>query len=973
MKKLWKKMNLVIVLLFTLTIFAPYSALAADVTTSTPSLIQNTEENYTISSVEDLNKFREDIDNGVNYLGKKVILTQDIDIAKSDVPLKSFTTNKGFDGTFDGKFYTISNYTDSKSGLFGIVDKDGIVENVRIDANVTTKNSTIKANGSSNYGLIANEAGGTIACCSSTGTITDTTTDVFVIAGIVGNDDLYRLVGGKNVDTPGTLKDCYSNVTFDNEVKNEEYSVVRSGICRQSGEKIDHCYFYGKFIGNDGGYTGDGCPIVSDTYYNMNTKVTTMPENCAYDKDILGTKFFCANDSKGYTTEEMKNKDTYTKLGFDFDKTWKIDSSINGGYPYLNSENTGTDKVATKIPVDIQVTAEDRTYDPAKSSDENIKTKIDSIKVIAESDENANLISQYDVKAVYSGDAVFNALTIGTVPVSIDVSKLKITYNSNDDYQFILGKVLPASAKLNDDGAPGPTLDQQKKQIEDAKKAEDILYNKLKMAQGDVPEFTWSGNKAAVPGVEGTIELNDYVWEVFSSARSGYTGVRKGFYDDWFKSIQTGLQKMKDAGITPGDVKMTEWEKLVLAITAIGYDARDIKAYDLIDIISNKDYLKVSPEYFTPQYDIYALTSYNYINSIPKDGKHITSEDIDKEIHDWAKNALGTKGADGSEVVSNAVSDMWTMQSQPIAAYYNPDAKEGDKYYDVKQAMDHVFAQFSNAQSYRGSFWGGFKNNGIPDYNNAWTNAQVYMTLGMANQNIFDKRYVKCGKTVLDGVLEKFDLEKGTTVFDNSSYEPAQICRGLDSLIRTAEGRNSIFDCTDVKNSTVPVNNAVAALPDVDKLTSTDKDKVDGVEKLYDALSDAQKSSMKQETVDKLTASEKKVSGSQDETKSIKITNMTKDSSFKLDNDAKVSVKAENNSGKEQDASLIVALYDGSNKFINYVCGKQTIKNGDSSILTGIIKLPEKGIYKLKAFVWDSIEEMNSLSDVIDIPVESNK
>ncbi|WP_406541247.1 hypothetical protein [Clostridium ljungdahlii] len=41
--------------------------------------------------------------------------------------------------------------------------------------------------------------------------------------------------------------------------------------------------------------------------------------------------------------------------------------------------------------------------------------------------------------------------------------------------------------------------------------------------------------------------------------------------------------------------------------------------------------------------------------------------------------------------------------------------------------------------------------------------------------------------------------------------------------------------------------------------------------------------------------------------------------------------------------------------------------------MTGIMKLPEEGIYKLKAFIWDSLENMNPLSDIIDIPVQSNK
>jgi hypothetical protein len=37
------------------------------------------------------------------------------------------------------------------------------------------------------------------------------------------------------------------------------------------------------------------------------------------------------------------------------------------------------------------------------------------------------------------------------------------------------------------------------------------------------------------------------------------------------------------------------------------------------------------------------------------------------------------------------------------------------------------------------------------------------------------------------------------------------------------------------------------------------------------------------------------------------------------------------------------------------------------------MKLPEEGIYKLEAFIWDSLENMNPLSDIIDIPVQSNK
>ncbi|OBR91256.1 hypothetical protein CLRAG_31980 [Clostridium ragsdalei P11] len=974
MKKIWKKVSFVMMLTFTLMIFVPYTAMADTAQiTSTPSLSQDAGGNYTVSSVDDLNKLRKDIDNGIDYSGKTVFLTQDIDISKSTAALNSFTTSNEFNGTFNGNFHTISNYNDAKSGLFAVICKNTIIENVRIDADVVIKDgkeiiTTAADLGClGDYGLIANEGDGTITRCSSTGTIT--TKDGFGwIAGIVGCNT--RQKRNSSIIYPGCVEDCYSNVTFNNQSSGQS---KRAGICGYGGKVLDHCYFYGKFTGNYT-YQKDGIdvstcnPIVNLAYYDSNARVMTSEATCAYDKDVVGDAWNerdTSIDPKAYTTEEMQNKDTYTAMGFDFDKTWKIDSSINGGYPYLNSGNIV--KQATKVVLDLQVTAADKMYDTSASVAKNLRTTITNINLVPEDNQYNDLIGKYNVKVSYGGNADFSAPTIGETPVKLSGGDFKITYDTNDEYQFVVGKVSVSNARLKDNGAAAPTETEEKQQIENAKKAEDILYSKLasKLGIDKVNDFSWSGDKASREGKEGTIVFSDSDWGVFSSARSGYSGIKPGFYDDWFKSIQTGLQKMKDAGIQAQDVKMTEWEKLVLAITSIGYDPRDIKAYDLLNIISNKAYLKASVQYFTPQYADFALTSYNYIDYVSKDGNHITQSDLEADMHGWAK--ISPIAADGSIGPVNAVPDMRTMVYQPITAYYDPDAKPGDKYYDVKQAIDYEFNHISNSQTYLGSFYGGY------DYNNPWTNAQVYINLGMAHVNIFDKKYIKNGQTILDGALKFYDIEKGTTTFDDSTYDPSQMCRGLDSLVRAYEGRNSIFDCTDVKNSTVPVNNAIAALPDVGKLTSADKDKVDAVEKLYDALSDAQKSSMKQETVGKLTEAEKKVSGSQDETKPIKITNLTKDSSFKLGDDAKVSVKAENNSGKDQDASLLVALYDENGKFINYVCGKQMIKNGDSSILTGIMKLPEEGIYKIKAFIWDSLENMNPLSNVIDVPVQSNK
>jgi hypothetical protein len=430
--------------------------------------------------------------------------------------------------------------------------------------------------------------------------------------------------------------------------------------------------------------------------------------------------------------------------------------------------------------------------------------------------------------------------------------------------------------------------------------------------------------------------------------------VRSGYYDDWFENVKKGLKNMEEAGITVQDVKMTEWEKLVLAITAIGYDPRDVtyNGENLVDIISNKKYK--SHQYFTPQYAVLALNSYGYINSVPEDGNHIDKNYLDERIHAWAENVTKAKDVEGSDVLGNTAPDMWIMAFQPIASYYNPNAQSGDEYYDVKEAMDYAFNQISNAQTYMGSFWGG-----IPgDYNNAYTNAQVYMTLGMAKQDVFDRKYIKNGNSIVAGALQNFDLVNGKIKGGMSSYEPAQVCRGLDSLVRAYEGRNSIFDCRDVENSTVPVNNAIEALPDA--ITSKDEEKINAAKVLYDALGSAKQASIAQSTKDKLAAAERKVG------QTVEISDP--DASYK-----KVSVKAKNVSDSSQNVSLITALYDETGKFITYVSGEQKVEAGRSSTLSNMLKIPEEGIYKIKTFVWDSIEGMKPLSNVIDMPAGSGK
>lgn len=101
----------------------------------------------------------------------------------------------------------------------------------------------------------------------------------------------------------------------------------------------------------------------------------------------------------------------------------------------------------------------------------------------------------------------------------------------------------------------------------------------------------------------------------------------------------------------------------------------------------------------------------------------------------------------------------------------------------------------------------------------------------------------------------------------------------------------------------------------------------------------------------------------------LEIKNLTNIKEFKLNSDAKITVQAINNSKEDKNVTLIVGLFDKNGRLTNYVAVKQNIESGKNVELDGILKLPKEGEYEVKAFVWDSLEEMNYLSNIIEIPV----
>lgn len=105
----------------------------------------------------------------------------------------------------------------------------------------------------------------------------------------------------------------------------------------------------------------------------------------------------------------------------------------------------------------------------------------------------------------------------------------------------------------------------------------------------------------------------------------------------------------------------------------------------------------------------------------------------------------------------------------------------------------------------------------------------------------------------------------------------------------------------------------------------------------------------------------------------ITIEKLTEVDHFNLGSDAKVRIKATNNTASNKDVTLVVALFDG-NKFVAYSAAKQVIGQNGQVVLEAMLSLnygqPTSGAYTIKALVWDSLDSGVAIADPIEIPVQ---
>jgi len=278
-------------------------------------------------------------------------------------------------------------------------------------------------------------------------------------------------------------------------------------------------------------------------------------------------------------------------------------------------------------------------------------------------------------------------------------------------------------------------------------------------------------------------EIFGMEWTVIGLARAGRTSdidIEK-YYESIVKTIEQNKSEKLDKN------KSTENSRAVLALTAIGKDASDIKGYNLLKPLANLEYVKkqgINGSIFA----LIAFDSHDYkIPAIEEDGTQTTRENlIDLILEAQLKDGgwdLSSKKADP---------DITAMAIQALAPYYND--KSYAKHDEVKIAVDKALECLSEIQNADG----GYSSKG--DSNSESCSQVITALTALGIDPVTDERFIKNGNSVFDALLSFYTGEGFKHVAAGGLNDMAtdQAYYAIASYMRMADGKTSLYDMSDV-------------------------------------------------------------------------------------------------------------------------------------------------------------------------------
>ena len=374
------------------------------------------------------------------------------------------------------------------------------------------------------------------------------------------------------------------------------------------------------------------------------------------------------------------------------------------------------------------------------------------------------------------------------------------TLQDNDKISYLYtsyGDTAVQAKVFDDDASLNPDSDKTASLLANAKAQQEVLADTIfKKVFGD---------GQTVYG----IETPDALYVAFSLLRADY---KSDYFDEMYANVESQLKsladtgsvtvegKAKDEAVIAGKYPELTYAKIVLFVTAMGKDARNVGGYNLIEKMAQKSTYEASSEaYMLDSTMLLALDSGNYFP--PAGDDYITKDDLVNNIAAKMDDSI-------AQALQWSSVDSVAMALQPLYKYATDDILPEDASSD-RTAVQEAYAKgihfLESTQNADGS-WSGYGT----ETNNVWTLAQIMTAMGQLRINPCSETdgtdFIKNGVTVLDDAAVFVDVENKKVDDDLMSYQPEQLLRGLTAVIRAMEGKDSLYDVryTGVTPSVTP-------------------------------------------------------------------------------------------------------------------------------------------------------------------------
>lgn len=275
-------------------------------------------------------------------------------------------------------------------------------------------------------------------------------------------------------------------------------------------------------------------------------------------------------------------------------------------------------------------------------------------------------------------------------------------------------------------------------------------------------------------------------WAVLALARGG-CAVPDGYFEQYY----TGIEKeVADSGGLLHDRKYTEYSRLIVALTAMGRDARDVGGYDLTVPLGDYD-KTVWQGVNGPVWALLALDSGGY--PMPENAQAATQATrqmyVDRILQcQLPDGGWSLRGSTDSATAADGASepDVTGMALQALAKYQDQPA--------VRQATDRALACMSAKQNAQGGYnsWGTV---------NVESCVQMLVALTELGIPLDDPRFVKNGSTLLDNLLRYYRPGAGFShTEDSGEINQMATEQGLYAMVaaqRALDGKNSLYRMDD--------------------------------------------------------------------------------------------------------------------------------------------------------------------------------